>query len=93
MFKKTVAGATLGATTLLWASPASAQDLDSAPQAVVDNLWLVVAGALVVVGGSVAAEVSSPPSRVSHCHWPSTLVQQPVATESTAIPLGEVPVQ
>ena len=47
MFKKTVAGATLGATTLLWASPASAQDLDSAPQAVVDNLWLVVAGALV----------------------------------------------
>ena len=47
MFKKTVAGATLGATTLLWASPASAQDLDSAPQAVVDNLWLVIAGALV----------------------------------------------
>jgi Amt family ammonium transporter len=47
MFKKTVAGATLGATTLLWASPVSAQDLDSAPQAVVDNLWLVIAGALV----------------------------------------------
>ena len=47
MFKKTVAGATLGATTLLWASPASAQDLNSAPQAVVDNLWLVIAGALV----------------------------------------------
>ena len=47
MFKKIVAGATLGATTLLWASPASAQDLDSAPQAVVDNLWLVIAGALV----------------------------------------------
>ena len=47
MFKKSVAGATLGATTLLWASPASAQDLDSAPQAVVDNLWLVIAGALV----------------------------------------------
>ncbi len=47
MFKKTVAGATMGATTLLWASPASAQDLDSAPQAVVDNLWLVIAGALV----------------------------------------------
>ena len=47
MFKKSVAGATLGATTLLWASPVSAQDLDSAPQAVVDNLWLVIAGALV----------------------------------------------
>lgn len=47
MFKKTVAGATLGATTLLWASPVSAQDLDSAPQVVVDNLWLVIAGALV----------------------------------------------
>ena len=47
MFKKFVAGATLGATTLLWASPVSAQDLDSAPQAVVDNLWLVIAGALV----------------------------------------------
>ena len=47
MLKKTVAGATLGATTLLWASPVSAQDLDSAPQAVVDNLWLVIAGALV----------------------------------------------
>ena len=47
MFKKIVAGATLGATTLLWASPVSAQDLDSAPQAVVDNLWLVIAGALV----------------------------------------------
>lgn len=47
MFKKTVAGATLGATTLLWSSPVSAQDLDSAPQAVVDNLWLVIAGALV----------------------------------------------
>ena len=45
MFKKIVAGATLGATTLLWASPVSAQDLDSAPQAVVDNLWLVIAGA------------------------------------------------
>ena len=47
MFKKTVAGVTLGVTTLLWASPVSAQDLDSAPQAVVDNLWLVIAGALV----------------------------------------------
>ena len=47
MFKKTVAGATLGATTLLWASPASAQDLASAPQAMADNLWLVIAGALV----------------------------------------------
>ena len=47
MFKKSVAGATLGATTLLWASPVSAQELDSAPQAVVDNLWLVIAGALV----------------------------------------------
>ncbi|MCH1451457.1 MAG: ammonium transporter [Acidimicrobiales bacterium] len=47
MLKKSVAGATLGATTLLWASPVSAQDLDSAPQAVVDNLWLVIAGALV----------------------------------------------
>ena len=47
MFKKSVAGATLGATTLLWASPVSAQDLDSAPQAMADNLWLVIAGALV----------------------------------------------
>ncbi|MEO0493288.1 MAG: ammonium transporter [Actinomycetota bacterium] len=47
MFKKSVAGATLGATTLLWASPASAQELDSASQAVVDNLWLVIAGCLV----------------------------------------------
>ncbi len=47
MFKKSVAGATLGATTLLWASPASAQELDGASQAVVDNLWLVIAGCLV----------------------------------------------
>jgi Amt family ammonium transporter len=47
MFKKIVAGGTLGASALLSASPVSAQDLDSAPQAVVDNLWLVIAGALV----------------------------------------------
>ena len=47
MFKKIVAGATLGATTLLWASPVSAQDTDYGGGAVVDNLWLVVAGALV----------------------------------------------
>ncbi len=47
MFKKIVAGATLGATMLLWASPVSAQDTDYGGGAVVDNLWLVVAGALV----------------------------------------------
>ena len=49
MFKKSVAAATLGATTLLWASPASAQDTEAtdALQAVMDNLWLVIAGCLV----------------------------------------------
>ncbi|MEM9204347.1 MAG: ammonium transporter [Actinomycetota bacterium] len=48
MFKKSVAAATLGATAVLWASPASAQDDGSAAvQAVMDNLWLVIAGCLV----------------------------------------------
>ena len=49
MLKKTVAAATLGATTLLWASPVAAQELEGVDrtQAIMDNLWLVVAGALV----------------------------------------------
>ena len=49
MCKKSLAGATLGASTLLWASPASAQDSEvtDALQAVMDNLWLVIAGCLV----------------------------------------------
>ena len=49
MFKKSVAGAILGVSSLLWASPASAQDSEvtDALQAVMDNLWLVIAGCLV----------------------------------------------
>ena len=45
-------GAAIGLGTLLWSSPASAQDADpeaaaAAVQAVMDNLWLVIAGSMV----------------------------------------------
>ena len=81
MFKKTVAGATLGATTLLWASPASAQDLDSAPQAVVDNLWLVIAGALVFLmqAGFAFVEAGLTVRRTSPTSWRRTLPTWPSA--------------
>ena len=48
MFRKALGVGTL-LSSALWASPASAQDADPAValQTVVDNLWLVIAGALV----------------------------------------------
>ena len=55
--KRALVGGTIGLTTLLWASPAWAQDEEltvegvaeaaGLTQAFMDNLWLVVAGCLV----------------------------------------------
>lgn len=55
MFKKSALALGLGVTTVLWASPALGQEASNEAlaeaggytQAVLDNLWLVVAGALV----------------------------------------------
>jgi Amt family ammonium transporter len=47
--KRLLFGAAVGAGTLLWAAPVGAQEDDpsAAVQAVLDNLWLVIAGCLV----------------------------------------------